>query len=182
MLDWDKASHFNLIIVGMSGAGKSTLAKALERTSSASVLEIGEYVKKMAARVSNAITPLEYADAQFGSGKHFGFVEGALNEHEERKQIIVVGPRKLKEIEFLREAIGPTLVVALVASSDIRRYRRLTAADGIQSSRLEFAHRDEVERSWGVQEVIDQSDVRIDSTVSKRLLAAQVSRVWRSGR
>jgi adenylate kinase family enzyme len=172
-----KLTRSSLIIIGHSGAGKTTLADLISRHYRANVIEVGYQVVKEAAQQNRLITPLEYADAKLRAGKYYHFVEQIAACIDYTKPIIIVGPRQVQEIRFFRDILDSTIVIGLDAPNRIRELRRCTPEELRKGGSTWLQHRDEVERSWGVENTLKIADVVLDATKPQWQLLLQTNQV-----
>jgi energy-coupling factor transporter ATP-binding protein EcfA2 len=166
----------SVILVGHSGSGKTTIANALNKATGIEPLELGFVVRKSAAQ--SMTDPLSHADAVISKGKYLTFVEAALSGHVARPALIV-GPRQPQEVKFLRDVLGPSLVVALEAPAFIRSVRRGNIANLECPNIAWLSHRDLVERDWGIETIIAEADLRVDSTGTVENIAQMILRAWK---
>jgi dephospho-CoA kinase len=166
----------SIIIVGHSGSGKTTLASILALRSGIQIIEVGHQVIREALDIG--ITPLEFADAKIREGKQLHFVEQVLADWEPEHPIIVVGPRLPQEVEFLKSALGPTIVIGLEAPDEIREIRRCEPSELRKGKRSWLHHRDMVERSWGADNALNMASVILDATRTPSELVVQVDSIW----
>ena len=89
--------------------------------------------------------------------------------------LIVVGPRRPEEVTFLKDTLGSSIVVALLADLDIRRGRWATGRAGDEAT---LAERDFIERAWGLDETLDAADVRVDTERPLEATVSDVLDVW----
>jgi len=168
-----------LLLVGHFASGKSTVAMRLAERLGCQVVEVGDIVRssakaageptfRHAEQVLTSSQPLTFA---YQAGERINAIEGL---------VVVVGIRRPDELSLLRK-IRPSLVVALSASPAIRRKRwQERQADGTRIAEVPWDERDEVERSWGLDEVMKSAEVVIDANRPIDIVVDAVEQAWRT--
>lgn len=176
-----------MIIVGYPGSGKSTLARSVAAEIGAYTVELGQFVVAEAKKLNSGITPLEHADKTFRARDYLRFVNYALNEIQHHHNVfVVVGPRLIHEVNYLRARLREVISIGLDVPATIREHRRFNELLGDSRSQLEqaqlraqFKHRDDVERSWGLDQTILECDYNLNGASNMINLIQRVVVVWR---
>lgn len=178
-----------LIIVGKFGSGKTTLAGRLAKELGAYTYEMGQYALRRFARQDQFLTPVEFADAVFSRGHLTKFAEDAVAEIMTRKNenhalSIVVGPRKVAELDFFRQKLYVISTIGLTAPDNTRFARHMNESK-IHKSFDYLRMRDAIENRWGVNDALEACDVLLDSRDSTEFLVRHIHRLvvettWRN--
>jgi adenylate kinase family enzyme len=179
----------HLIIVGYPGSGKTSLARSVAAETGAYTVEIGRFVVDEAKKLNSGITPLEYADNTFQARDFLRFVNYALKEvRDHHDGCVVVGPRLIQEVNYLRAHLRDVICIGLNVPATIREQRRINELLSYSFSqqaqaqmRALFKHRDDVERSWGLDRTILECDYRLDEASSMDSLVQKVLAIWKEG-
>lgn len=150
-----------IILVGFAGSGKSFFANILRDEYDFKIIELGDYVREEAAK--NNMIPLEFAKHVFSQEDIYYFVRKAVSDCQiSTFNYCIVGPRKCEEVEYLLSKLKcPTSIVALESNFDVRNMRRSKQKD--KKEKVDLKLRDAIEISWGLKDVIDLSDIKIEN-------------------
>ncbi len=151
-----------IVVCGRQYAGKTTFAATLGGAAGFPVFEIGAFV--FAEAEARGLSPHDYADEAFRRGDFKQFVHNALAAIPIGVgSAVLVGPRTVPEIEFLRNASAQSLCIGLIADRD-ERHRRWArsvprkphvATDDLWQAREHFEDR------WAIDDALAICDVRI---------------------
>jgi adenylate kinase family enzyme len=157
-----------IIIAGRFGSGKSTLARRLAASFYTSPIEIGHYVLQGFERQNIFRTPVEFADEIFRNGETTVFAEAALQDALDAARLcrgfaIIVGPRRLEELELFRQRLIVLATIGLLSSRQLR-FARYQNRDSEFKSIDYLIKRDKIESEWGLDKVLNACDIRITSS------------------
>ncbi len=135
-----------IILVGRSGAGKTEFSKAMNSPENHFVISasIEDKLRNKGIEVSHdsiqAIAHERYTSDPYWQ------VPIILNILEERKFLILDGPRSASEIRKLKEVCSETLVIRVETEASTR-HERLLARDGVSDDEFERIEKDESEET-----------------------------------
>lgn len=148
----------NIIIVGRLASGKSVLAELLRKKTGFPVYEVGDVVRAECLNNGVKVMPLEYVVEKFDlSGKDY-FVKKLLSEVDCEKSNIIVGVRNTEELNFLTACLSNVFTVGISSDRETRKKRYETSRK-TKLANSDFDERDRVEESWGINEVIERTDI-----------------------
>jgi dephospho-CoA kinase len=174
--------------VGLPGSGKGEAA-TVAREEGVPVVTMGDVIRQ------------ECRDRGLDPAEHHGEIAKALREENgpaavaERSLplvreelatsnlVLVDGLRSAVELEAFREAFGDGFVlVSIEAPFEVRAERLLDRArDDSDLDRESLEARDERERSFGMEEVMDRADVVIENTDTLESFHEQIRTLLESG-
>src|SRR6056297_125843 len=161
--------------VGLPGSGKGELA-AVAREAGIPVVTMGDVIRE-ACRDRGRDPSTDHGEVAKALREENGpaaiaerslpLVRDAVRETD-TDTVVVDGLRSMVEVEAFREAFGENfLIVSIEAPFDLRAERLAERGRDSSDSDLEALRaRDERELSFGMGEVMDAADVRIDNTDS----------------
>ncbi len=142
-----------LIVVGRHSSGKSTFARALAGQRDAQVIELGDGVRREAARLQE--TSLVQMATQLLNWDPLYLADYALRRVR-APSVIFVGPRTQVEIDHLRKGCGITWTIGIDTPTDLRfqrwRQRHLRYTDSWQARELQ-------ESTWRVEALVTAADI-----------------------
>jgi len=153
-----------LIIVGSIASGKTTFAKVAENLEY-HAFEMGDEVKHLFKKNPRRSTITEFVTEKFNlEGKDFfarRVVSNIKVKHLDLKKVVIVGPRTLEEISYIKKNLGPAKIVLVWAGSK-ERYERWNAEARVFFEPAltygEFIERNLAEDSWGLSLVEAKKD------------------------
>lgn len=151
-----------IVICGRQYAGKTTFAATLGGAAGFPVLEIGAFV--FAEAEARGLSPHDYADEAFRQGNYERFVRDALAAVPMgASSAVLVGPRTVREIQFLRKKCAQSLCVGLITGRE-ERHRRWAGSiprkPHVATSDL-WQAREQFEDRWNIDDALAICDVRI---------------------
>jgi len=161
--------------VGLPGSGKGELA-AVAREAGIPVVTMGDVIRG-ACRDRGRDPSTDHGEVAKALREENGpaaiaerslpLIRDAVRETD-TDTVVVDGLRSMVEVEAFREAFGENfLIVSIEAPFDLRAERLAERGRDSSDSDLEALRaRDERELSFGMGEVMDAADVRIDNTDS----------------
>ena len=161
--------------VGLPGSGKGELA-AVAREAGIPVVTMGDVIRE-ACRDRGRDPSTDHGEVAKALREENGpaaiaerslpLIRDAVRETD-TDTVVVDGLRSMVEVEAFREAFGENfLIVSIEAPFDLRAERLAERGRDSSDSDLEALRaRDERELSFGMGEVMDAADVRIDNTDS----------------
>jgi len=161
--------------VGLPGSGKGELA-AVARKAGIPVVTMGDVIRG-ACRDRGRDPSTDHGEVAKALREENGpaaiaerslpLIRDAVRETD-TDTVVVDGLRSMVEVEAFREAFGENfLIVSIEAPFDLRAERLAERGRDSSDSDLEALRaRDERELSFGMGEVMDAADVRIDNTDS----------------
>ncbi|MGB9732344.1 MAG: AAA family ATPase [Candidatus Micrarchaeales archaeon] len=159
-----------ICITGMPGSGKSVAANYLARKGF-EVIEMGDIIRDKMKKEGIKITNESIREYALSLRKRFGNdIVAKLTVQKingKRKNMVIVGVRSKKEIDYFRKRLGNFYVIALTAPKMVR-YKRLKERgrqDDVVTMK-EFKYREEKERKYGVESAIKNADFVIANTSS----------------
>jgi dephospho-CoA kinase len=152
-----------LIIVGAVDSGKTTFAQ-VAKSFGYHVFEMGDVVRESYRKGHTTKPYTEFVSEKLDSeGKSFVakiVVEKIKKQNLDLRKVVVVGPRTLEEVSYLKDNLGPARIVLVWA--DMRdRYRRWNADSSMISKPMtyeEFIERNQIEDRWGLAQVLAKQD------------------------
>ncbi|MFQ6127617.1 MAG: AAA family ATPase [Thermoplasmata archaeon] len=155
-----------ICLTGMPGCGKEEFIK-VSMSRGYQVTRMGDVVRKEARKRG-----FPFSDANVG-----GMADEERKIHGpdiwarrtlplvSSSMCIIDGLRSKAELAVFRERFGPSLPLVAIISSTETRYRRLVARGREDDvlSREEFNRREKREIAWGLGELIQSADVRIEN-------------------
>lgn len=160
-----------ICVVGYPGSGKSTVARLLEKEYNISFISMGDVVREQAKeqleaeeQTSQAIG--DWIDSERESNGH-GIVAkwttSHISEKIESESVVIEGVRSPEEVEQF-QALADHIVIVSVECPKRQRLKNLRGR-GRENERSfsteDLTERDLREESWGLQKVMETSDVRI---------------------
>ena len=89
-------------------------------------------------------------------------------QNQQTSTVIIDGIRSIDEAQFFRSQLSDSFRLVAITATDEQRYKRAKqrkrADDSISNE--EILERDEREKSWGLEQVIDEADITIDNNSS----------------
>jgi dephospho-CoA kinase len=168
-----------LLLVGHFASGKSTVAKQLANRLDCKVIEVGDIVRNSAKAVGESA--FRHAEQVLASARPLTFAYQASEQiNSVRGPVVVVGIRTPHELSLLKK-VRTSVVVALDASPEVRKSRwQERQANGSRIPEVSWEERDRIERSWGLDEVVQDADVVVDANRPLSIVVDAVERAWRS--
>ena len=165
----------------MPGSGKSSAAKHLAKRGFEAI-EMGDIVRERAINEGIKITNTSLREYALSIRKKFGKEIVARLTIQKvkkvKKNVVIVGIRSKKEIDYFRSKLGNFYVIALTAPQEVR-YKRLKERgreDDIKTLK-EFKYREEKERKYGIESAIRNADFIISNTSSLNELKKNIDAV-----
>jgi adenylate kinase family enzyme len=174
----------HLVLVGCSGAGKTSIAMDLSERANVPVVEIGKFVVAEAKGCPLCKTPLEHANHTFISGDTLHFVRKAAERVRSiDSAAIIVGPRMVIELEYLKTEFPGLVTVGLKASRNTRLHRWLNRSENMDITYAAplLNERDIIELSWGLDTTIASCSTVLENDNELITTANKVWEVWNSG-
>ncbi|MEA1930221.1 nucleoside monophosphate kinase [Halohasta litorea] len=169
--------------VGLPGSGKGELA-AVARKAEIPVVTMGDVIRQ-ACRDRGRDPSTDHGEVAKALREEDGpaaiaerslpMIRDAMAETD-TDTVVVDGLRSMVEVEAFREAFGEAfLIVSIEAPFDLRAERLADRGRDTSDSNLEALRaRDERELGFGMGEVMDAADVRIDNTDSLEAFRTRV--------
>lgn len=152
----------SLIILGRHSTGKTWLAQELSRALGFVVIELGDTVRHEALRRGS--TCLVRLAAELIEADPLYIAKAALEDPRARRTgVILVGPRTLDELDYLRREFPQTLAIGLTAPTHVRFHRWQQRSFDFDFTDT-WNERELVEGQWGATELLAKSDVTITAT------------------
>lgn len=173
-----------IAFTGMPFSGKSEAVK-IAKEKDVAVVRMGDMVWRETKKRGMKLT-----------GKNVGFVANEMRDKHgkhvwaektvkkiirniDSEKIVVDGVRNLEEVEFFKEKLGDDFLLIAITASDETRYKRAMKRgrkDDIKDID-KIKERDEREKNWGIQKVIDSADITIDNNKDLESFREKVSNV-----
>lgn len=200
-----------IVLIGGTGTGKSTIGKLISMNVGYKVCEVGHIVKLMfyeemfkeySTKYKNNIDAKSFTNHYFFSNKKEYFIRKRLKyvsdkvekngpdyfikrilEKENSNELIIIGVRNIKEINFIKEKLVNPFFVALKCNEEklTKRFinREINRMEKMVASNI-FEKRRNIENSWGIEEEIEKCNLIINtdylkpSDISKRIIAEYI--------
>ena len=161
--------------VGLPGSGKGELA-AVAREEGIPVVTMGDVIRQACRDrgvdpAENHGTVARALRAENGpsaiADRSLPHIRSAFADSD-ADTIVVDGIRSMVEVDRFTEAFGDDFVIVSIEAPFDQRAERLSdrGRDGSDSDREQLRAREEREREFGMGEVIERADYRIDNTAS----------------
>lgn len=147
-----------LVLAGASGSGKSTIGRIISSHRKVPIIEIGDIVRARHRAARSSLPLVDFAQQQFDEHGVATFVEQAAREFEDSGGCVLVGPRRLEEVQYI-QGRSECLVAWLEAPPDVRATRKMSETD-----HHHFRRRDAIEHAWGMGQIRDIADLIADNT------------------
>ncbi len=158
-------------LVGLQGSGKTEVAKAIAEFD-VPFVRMGDVVWEELKRRGQEITEENVAKLANELRQKEGFsaiarrcVPLVLERGKGKVAVIIDGIRGIAEVEEFRKAFGKKFHLWSVISSEKTRFSRIASrgrADDA-ASREKFREKDKREMGWGLEEALENADVKLEN-------------------
>lgn len=167
---------------GMPWSGKSE-AVAIAKKKGIPVFRMGDFVwdevrkRKLTLNSDNVGIVAHEMREKYGNTIWAKKTVNAINNMTRSRTIVIDGIRSIDEVQYFRSHLSDSFrLIAITAPDTIRHERaklRKRADDSINE--IDILKRDEREKQWGITQVIQSADVKIDNTTSLNSFSEKVS-------
>ena len=158
---------------GMPWSGKSEAVK-IAKGKGIPVYRMGDLVWKEVEQRNLALNAENVGKVAQEMRKKYGntvWAEKTVKEILKNPQdstIIIDGIRSIEEVQFFRSKLSDSFKVVAITAPDELRHKRAKKRNRIDDSLSDkdIQRRDERERGWGIEKVINEADIIIDNGFS----------------
>ena len=163
-------------VTGYPGSGKSTATDYLE--GKVPIVVMGNIVRRLAKDRANisAENGREVGQWATKTRETHGdtiFAEETCSiiqdKYSESDKVVIDGIRSVEELTVFEQAFEDVTVIYIHTPFELR-FKRITErgrdAEESEYTKKDLQKRDEQEKQWGLEGIVDQADVRIDNTDS----------------
>jgi len=153
-----------ILIVGMPGSGKDEFIK-IGKKLGYNVITMGDvvrdFVKKQGFSLNNEIVGKIANSERQKQGMDI-WAKRTLENLENFENVVIDGVRNMEEVEFFKKNNRNVQSIGVYCSPEIRykRLKKRARTDDIYNKK-EFIERDERERGWGLENVLETCDYKI---------------------
>lgn len=172
-----------LAVIGFSGVGKTTVSKLVAKKLGVSRCEIGPYVVADWKKCEGCSNTLVHATHVISTGDSCRFIKRAVaDSHGDGGDTIFVGLRLPDELTHLKSLYQDVFAVTLFADFSIRATRLSMRQDPHSCDLIDLSHRDRVELSWGMGDLMANSSYQLLATGQAGCVADELASLWNAHR
>ncbi len=155
---------------GMPWSGKSEAVEIAKKKKLA-VYRMGDFVWKEVERRGLSVNAENVGKVAQEMRKKYGktvWADKTVNQilRDKKESVIIIdGIRSIEEVQFFRSKLSTSFKLVAITTSDEQRHKRAKQrkrADDSASDK-EIQERDDRERGWGLEQVIQEADILIDN-------------------